>query len=70
MDWDVMGPLTFILAVVAVVVWVLLGAVSYRIWPESDPYDKEELRTLAVLAGPAYIPMKGTLHLALRIMGH
>lgn len=69
MGWEELLPLTFILAWVTVFVWLLLGAVSYRVWPAADPYDKEDLQILALLSGPAYLPLRVTLRLATTIMG-
>jgi len=60
--------LTFILVWVTVFVWLLLGALSYRVWPASDSWDKPDLQVLAMITGPAYLPVRGTLWLAACIM--
>ena len=68
MDGYVLFSLAFILVWVAVFVWLLLGALSYRVWPASDPYDKSDLQIFALISGPAYLPMRGALRIAACIM--
>ena len=63
-----MNWMAFLFAWVVVFVWLLLGALSYRVWPENTPWDKADLQVFALITGPLYLPARGTLWVAASIM--